>query len=165
MPSQNRPQQKVHQHVIVPQKGFNNQDDARMNQNYTKSVQFEKDHKQDANRSVNDPGKKTLKQDKASEKDKLNSKQQQIREKAEADAAKEFENKHGNTSEFEQGGVESDIKQRQDKNAGDKIRDENLSDETTGDNNNRDQDQEIPENKKEEARESFEKFNRNAMNG
>ena len=165
MPSQNRPQQKVHQHVIVPQKGFNNQDDARMNQNYTKSVQFEKDHKQDAKRSVNDPGKKTLKQDKASEKDKLNSKQQQIREKAEADAAKEFENKHGNTSEFEQGGVESDIKQRQDKNAGDKIRDENLSDETTGDNNNRDQDQEIPENKKEEARESFEKFNRNAMNG
>ncbi len=165
MPSQNRPQQKVHQHVIVPQKGNNNQDDARMNLNYEKSLEYQKEHQQDAKKSVNDPGKKTHKQDKASEKDKLNAKQQQVREKAARDAAKEFENKHGNTSEFEQGGVELDIKERQDKNAGDKVRDENISDETTDDYNNRDQDQEIPENKKEEARESFEKFNRNAMNG
>lgn len=165
MPSQNRPQQKMHEHPIVPDKSKNNQDDARMNQNYTKSVQFEKEHKQDAKRSVNDPGKKMHKQDKASEKDKVNSKQQQVREKAAADAAKEFENKHGNTSEFEQGGVELDIKERQDKNAGGKVRDDNYNDETTDDYSNRDQDQEIPENKKEEARESFEKFNRNAMNG
>ena len=61
--------------------------------------------------------------------------------------------------------MESDIKQRQDKNAGDQVRKDEINGETTENYSNSDQDQEIPENKKEEARETFEKSNRNAMNG
>ena len=75
----NKPQQKVKEHAIIPQDGKDNQDDARMNVDYKKSIEFEKEHTHDAKRSVNDPDKKMHKQDKSSEKDKLNSKQEQTR--------------------------------------------------------------------------------------
>jgi hypothetical protein len=155
----------AHQHNIIPQTGKNNQDDARMNIDYKKSVEYQKEHQEDAKKSVNDREKKMHKQDKASEKDKVNNKMQHIKNQAASDAVKDNENKHGNTSQFEEGGVEQEIKQRQDKGAGERIREDEINDETTEDLSNRDEDLEIPENKKEEARETFEKFNRNAMNG